>query len=128
MALSKLSETFLSAVSDELDGTIEFLEQLKFSPGHTMSLFMNNFDDDKNPTGFRGIDVRGGKKGIDAAKNYIATLTAGALKYMEKRFEVSSDIIKVLSAEFYFHKPITVHLELYLSYCFIHFLLYIGQY
>ena len=36
--------------------------------------------------------------------------------------------LKVLSAEFYFHKPITVHLELYLFYCFIHFLLYIGQY
>ena len=36
--------------------------------------------------------------------------------------------IKVLSAEFYFHKPITVHLELYLFYRFIHFLLYIGQY
>ena len=36
--------------------------------------------------------------------------------------------IEVLSAEFYFHKPITVHLELYLFYCFIHFLLYIGQY
>ena len=35
---------------------------------------------------------------------------------------------KVLSAEFYFHKPITVHLELYLFYCCIHFLLYIGQY
>ena len=29
--------------------------------------------------------------------------------------------LKVLSAEFYFHKPITVHLELYLFYCFIHF-------
>ena len=38
------------------------------------------------------------------------------------------DALKVLSAEFYFHKPITVHLELYLFYCFIHFLLYIGQY
>ena len=36
--------------------------------------------------------------------------------------------LKVLSAEFYFHKPITVHLELYLFYRFIHFLLYIGQY
>ena len=36
--------------------------------------------------------------------------------------------VKVLSAEFYFHKPITVHLELYLFYRFIHFLLYIGQY
>ena len=36
--------------------------------------------------------------------------------------------LKVVSAEFYFHKPITVHLELYLFYCFIHFLLYIGQY
>ena len=35
---------------------------------------------------------------------------------------------KVLSAEFYFRKPITVHLELYLFYHFIHFLLYIGQY
>ena len=37
-------------------------------------------------------------------------------------------VVKVLSAEFYFYKPITVHLELYLFYCFIHFLLYIGQY
>ena len=36
--------------------------------------------------------------------------------------------IKVVSAEIYFHKPMTVHLELYLFYCFIHFLLYIGQY
>ena len=36
--------------------------------------------------------------------------------------------IKVVSAEFYFHKLMTVHLELYLFYCFIHFLLYIGQY
>ena len=36
--------------------------------------------------------------------------------------------LKVLSAEFYFHKPITVHLELYLFYCFIHFLLFVGQY
>ena len=38
------------------------------------------------------------------------------------------DLLKVLSAKFYFHKPITVHLELYLFYRFIHFLLYIGQY
>ena len=29
--------------------------------------------------------------------------------------------IKVLSAELYFHKLITVHLELYLFYCFLHF-------
>ena len=36
--------------------------------------------------------------------------------------------IKVVSSEFYFHKPITVHIELYLFYRFIHFLLYIGQY
>ena len=36
--------------------------------------------------------------------------------------------LQVLSAKFYFHKPITVHLELYLFYCFIHLLLYIGQY
>ena len=36
--------------------------------------------------------------------------------------------IKVHSAKFYFHKPITVQLELYLFYCFIHYLLYIGQY
>ena len=35
---------------------------------------------------------------------------------------------KVVSSEFYFHKPITVHIELYLFYRFIHFLLYIGQY
>ena len=40
----------------------------------------------------------------------------------------SAKDIKVLSAKFYFHKPITVHLELYLFYCFIHFVLYIGQY
>ena len=36
--------------------------------------------------------------------------------------------IKVVSSEFYFHKPITVHIELYLFYRFINFLLYIGQY
>ena len=41
---------------------------------------------------------------------------------------VPNRTVKVVSAEFYFHKPITVHLELYLFYCFIHFLLYIGQY
>ena len=35
---------------------------------------------------------------------------------------------KVVSSEFYFHKPIIVHIELYLFYRFIHFLLYIGQY
>ena len=35
---------------------------------------------------------------------------------------------KVVSREFYFHKPIIVHIELYLFYRFIHFLLYIGQY
>ena len=44
------------------------------------------------------------------------------------RIQPESNVIKVLSAEFYFHKPITVHLELYLFYRFIHFLLYIGQY
>ena len=37
-------------------------------------------------------------------------------------------MFKVDSSEFYFHKPITVHIELYLFYRFIHFLLYIGQY
>ena len=37
-------------------------------------------------------------------------------------------MFKVVSSEFYFHKPITVHIELYLFYRFIHFLLYIGQY
>ena len=58
---------------------------------------------------------------------------------LEKRKEQISELlkainrvkkynIKVLSAEFYFHKLITVHLELYLFYCFIQFLLYIGQY
>ena len=57
----------------------------------------------------------------EALKNVVSTLTC--LK--DKRFVAS---FKVLSAEFYFHKPITVHLELYLFYCFIHFLLYIGQY
>ena len=37
-------------------------------------------------------------------------------------------LLKVLSSEFYFHKPITVHLELYFCYHFIHFLLFVGQY
>ena len=41
---------------------------------------------------------------------------------------IASIGVKVVSSEFYFHKPITVHIELYLFYCFIHFLLYIGQY
>ena len=38
------------------------------------------------------------------------------------------ELLKVVSSEFYFHKAITVHIELYLFYRFIHFLLYIGQY
>ena len=49
-------------------------------------------------------------------------------KGMGDTFNEGIDTFKVVSAEFYFHKPITVHLELYLFYCFIHFLLYIGQY
>ena len=36
--------------------------------------------------------------------------------------------LKVLSGEFYFHKPITVRIELYFCYHFIHFLLFVGQY
>ena len=32
--------------------------------------------------------------------------------------------LKVVSSEFYFHKPITVHIELYLFYRFIHFIVY----
>ena len=36
--------------------------------------------------------------------------------------------VKLVSSEFHFHKPITVHIELYLFYRYIHFLLYIGQY
>ena len=46
----------------------------------------------------------------------------------DKNKKPEPQMLKVLSAEFYFHKTITVHLELYLFYCFIHFLLYIGQY
>ena len=41
---------------------------------------------------------------------------------------ISPITLKVVSSKFYFHKPITVHIELYLFYRFIHFLLYIGQY
>ena len=37
-------------------------------------------------------------------------------------------IVMVHSSEFYFHKPITVHIELYLCYHFIHFLQSVGQY
>ena len=40
---------------------------------------------------------------------------------------VSKDF-KVHSSEFYFHKPITVHIELYFCYRFIHFLQSVGQY
>ena len=36
--------------------------------------------------------------------------------------------LKVLSGEFYFHKPITVRIELYFCYRFIHFLLFVSQY
>ena len=46
----------------------------------------------------------------------------------KQEMKVNHILLKVLSAKFYFHKPITVHLELYLFYCFIHFVLYIGQY
>ena len=46
----------------------------------------------------------------------------------KNEINLGNNWFKVVSSEFYFHKPITVHLELYLFYCFIHFLLYIGQY
>ena len=39
----------------------------------------------------------------------------------DKNKKPEPQMLKVVSAEFYFHKPITVHLELYLFYCFIHF-------
>ena len=55
-----------------------------------------------------------------SAKDSIAGLTLSDANYDEA--------IKVVSSEFYFRKPITVHIELYLFYRFIHFLLYIGQY
>ena len=57
--------------------------------------------------------------------------TAGYLslpKDTQKKLQTTFRPLKVLSAEFYFYKPITLHLELYLFYCFIHFVLYIGQY
>ena len=41
---------------------------------------------------------------------------------------ISSIIFKVHSSEFYFHNPITVHIELYFCYHFIHFLQSVGQY
>ena len=49
-------------------------------------------------------------------------------KESKKAGALMSRNVKVHSAKFYFHKPITVQLELYLFYCFIHYLLYIGQY
>ena len=51
----------------------------------------------------------------------------GMADFREKYANIEK-LVKVVSSEFYFHKPITVHIELYLFYRFIHFLLYIGQY
>ena len=56
--------------------------------------------------------------------NDIKFLTSRGLTF--KTDEVDTSGVKVVSSEFYFHKPITVHIELYLFYHFIHFLLYIG--
>ena len=53
---------------------------------------------------------------------------AGHRAVATRRTKEVTDVFKVVSSEFYFHKPITVHIELYLFYRFIHFLLYIGQY
>ena len=61
---------------------------------------------------------------IQRAKCYQTVIRLGA--YTAKVPVYNS--LKVVSSEFFFHKPITVHIELYLFYCFIHFLLYIGQY
>ena len=58
---------------------------------------------------------------------YQGKLLLGLLCYEDDSFTILFRF-KVLSAKFYFHKPITLHLELYLFYCFIHFVLYIGQY
>ena len=79
--------------------------------------------------------VRAGHKGVvtkkisDLEDALNATpVDPDTLKQMRVVLQEKFELLKVLSAEFYFHKPITVHLELYLFYCFIHFLLYIGQY
>ena len=63
---------------------------------------------------------------LKPAKQLLNTIMQ-RLELKEKSFEIRV-VVKVLSAKFYFHKPVTVHLELYLFYCFIHFVLYIGQY
>ena len=58
----------------------------------------------------------------------VLTLAIGARVMLRRNIDVTMGLVKVVSSEFYFHKPITVHIELYLYHRFIHFLLYIGQY
>ena len=49
-------------------------------------------------------------------------------KLLPEKCKAVYEDIKVHSSEFYFHKPITVHIELYFCYRFIHFLQSVGQY
>ena len=92
--LAKLSEAFqannlsLSSAIDELDATLGVLKQLEVSPGYSLLSFREEYDDINNPTKFRNIDIKGGKRDIDFISRVIARLTSGAVTYLERRFEL----------------------------------------
>lgn len=93
--LANISEAFqsdclsLSAVLDELDATLGYLEQLESSPGLIYLKFVKDFDSTQQPTTFRGLSVTGGKEGLDMANRDIKALLGKAIVYIQKRFCVT---------------------------------------
>ena len=91
--ISLLSKAFqsdkltLSSALDELDASLGSLEQL-CTYGHTLTKFVAEFDDSSNPSSFRGIDITGGKRELDATRKSLRTLAIKSKEYLERRFKV----------------------------------------
>ena len=71
---------------DELDCTLGSLEQLSSSLGPTTNQFLKEFDNPKEPTTFRSLDVTGGKD-VNIAIKDSNVHAKEAVKYTEKRFQ-----------------------------------------
>lgn len=78
----------LTTALDELDATLGYLQQLSTSPGHVYSKLLTEFDDPKQPTKFRGIDVVGDRREMDLCNRDANVLTTKAVAYLEGRFRV----------------------------------------
>lgn len=79
-----------STAIDELDATLEIVEQLKRSPGHYLFAFISEFDNSNDHAMFCEPDVSRRKRAFDIAKQNSEALTQGTLTYLEKQFVLGS--------------------------------------